>query len=106
MKWTSFPPAIRALPPYAGRFEAFRLAADGCEVLFGVYPAGTQIAPHTHATDNWGVVTKGEIIIDMLCAEQRYGPGDWHHVPAGLEHAARCEVDTEEVEFWFRPPPP
>ena len=31
----------------------------------------------------------------------RYRPGDWYHVPAGVTHAARCDVDTEEIEFWF-----
>lgn len=101
MKWNEFPPRIRALEPYAGRFDAFRLRAEGCEVLFGTYPAGTRIEPHTHATDNWGVVTKGEMAIVIDEVERRYGPGDWYHVPAGAEHSAFCDVDSEEVEFWF-----
>ncbi|MEM9564965.1 MAG: hypothetical protein AAGA93_20245 [Actinomycetota bacterium] len=30
-----------------------------------------------------------------------YGPGEWYHVPAGVEHAADFEVDSAEIEFWF-----
>lgn len=63
MKWSAFPPRIRALEPYGGRFDAFRLTAQGCDVLFGTYPGGTRIERHTHPTDNWGVITKGEMVI-------------------------------------------
>jgi quercetin dioxygenase-like cupin family protein len=101
MKWSSFPPRIQGLPTYEGRFEAYRLPHEGCEVLFGVYPAGSFIPPHEHPTDNWGVITKGEMRITIDGVERRYGPGDWYHVSAGAAHAARCDVDTEEVEFWF-----
>lgn len=97
----TFPSRIRQLELYAGRFEAFRLAAGGCDVLFAAYPAGTVIDPHTHATENHGVITRGEMIIAMNGTEHRYRAGDWYHVPAGTLHAARCELDTEEVEFWF-----
>src|SRR5262245_13026879 len=102
MKWDRFPPRIAQLEPYAGRFDAFRLAAAGCDVLFGIYPARTSIEPHSHDTDNWGVITRGEMYITVAGHERRYGPGDWYHVPAGAEHSARCAVDTEEIEFWFR----
>jgi len=102
MPETSFPEKIRSLEPFSDRFDAFRLAADGCDVLFATYPAGTAIEPHTHDTDNWGVITKGEMIITMNGKETRYRPGDWYHVAAGVEHAARCGEETEEIEFWFR----
>ena len=39
------PPRIRALPDFDGPFDAFRLAADGAEVLFATYPAGTSSSP-------------------------------------------------------------
>ena len=39
------------------------------------------------------------MVIDEV--EQRYGPGDWYHVPARVEHSAYCDVGSEEVEFWF-----
>ncbi|MDE0136292.1 MAG: hypothetical protein OXM54_15800 [Acidimicrobiaceae bacterium] len=54
-----FPPEIAALPEFEGPFGAYRLAADNCEVLFATYPAGTSIEPHTHPTNNVGVITKG-----------------------------------------------
>lgn len=103
MPSNTFPPRIRSLEPYAGRFDAFRLKASGCDTLFAEYPAGTVIEPHTHATDNHGVITRGEMIITIDGQEQRYRPGDWYHVAAGTIHSARCDVKTEEIEFWFEP---
>ena len=98
---THFPARIRDLPPFAGPFDAHRLEAEGCEVLFASYPAGTTIEPHDHDTDNYGVITRGELVLIVDGKEQRYGPGDWYHLLAGQQHAARFEVDTSEIEFWF-----
>jgi len=28
--------------------------------------------------------------------------GEWYHVPANVEHSAVFEVETDEIEFWFR----
>jgi mannose-6-phosphate isomerase-like protein (cupin superfamily) len=96
-----YPDRIRDLPGYDGRFDAHKLAARGADVLFASYPAGTEIPPHTHNTDNYGVITRGELVLLMNNEEQRYGVGDWYHVAAGAEHAARFEQDTDEIEFWF-----
>ncbi len=98
-----FPQRIRSLPPFAGPFDAFRLAAEGCEVLFASYPAGTEIEPHTHETENCGVVTEGELVLIVDGVERRLGPGQWYRLAPGEVHAARFEVATSEVEFWFRP---
>ncbi len=70
-------------------------------MLFASYPAGTAIATHTHPTENCGVITQGELILETQAGEQRFGPGDWCHLPAGQPHAARFEVATSEIEFWF-----
>ena len=100
-----FPPEIEALPDFDGPFDAHRLAADGCDVLFATYPAGTTIAPHTHPTDNVGVITKGQLVLTVSGPDgdtvTSYGPGDWYHVPAETEHAARFDTDSAEIEFWF-----
>jgi quercetin dioxygenase-like cupin family protein len=96
-----FPPGIRRLPAFEGPFDAFRLQAEGCEVLFASYPAGTSIDPHTHDTDNYGVITRGELILVTGGVEHRYRPGDWYHLRPREVHAARFEVDTSEIEFWF-----
>jgi quercetin dioxygenase-like cupin family protein len=101
MKWSRFPERIKMLEPFSDRFDAFRLSADNCDVLFATYPAGSDIEPHSHDSDNWGVITKGEMIITMNGSEMTYGTGDWYHVPAGCRHAAKCFVETEEIEFWF-----
>lgn len=101
-----FPERIRALPPFEGPFDAHRLRAEGCEVLFATYPAGTEIPTHSHATDNWGVITAGELLLTRGDAVTRHGPGDWYHVAPGEPHAARFEVPTAEIEFWFEPDAP
>ena len=96
-----FPPEIEALPDFDGPFDAYRLRSDGCEVLFATYPAGTLIAPHTHPTNNVGVITKGQLILTIGSQVTTYRPGEWYHVPAGSEHSARFDTDSAEIEFWF-----
>lgn len=97
----SYPDRIKQLPLFDGRFDAYKLAAKGSDVLFASYPADTKIPPHSHDTDNHGVITKGELILTMNGKEEKIGLGQWYHVPANVEHAARFEVETDEVELWF-----
>lgn len=103
MAKAAFPEGIRRLPPFEGPFDAHRLQAEGCEVLFASYPAGTEIAEHTHPTENWGVITAGELELVRGGRVERYGPGDWYHLVPEEPHAARFPVDTAEIEFWFDP---
>lgn len=98
-----YPDRIRQLPIYDGRFDAYKLAAQGADVLFASYPAGTCIPAHHHDTDNYGVITRGELILTKSGVTQRIGVGEWYHVAAFEEHAALFEVETDEVEFWFVP---
>ncbi len=98
-----FPDRIRSLPAFEGPFDARRLEAEGCEVLFASYPAGTTIDPHTHPTENCGVITEGELILITDGVERRFGPGEWYHLAPEQEHSARFEVATSEIEFWFSP---
>ncbi len=97
----SYPEKIKQLPLYDGRFDAYKLEAKDCEVLFASYPAGTEIPPHTHDTENHGVIIKGELILTINGKTQRVGVGQWYNVPVNIEHSARFEVETDEIEFWF-----
>jgi quercetin dioxygenase-like cupin family protein len=101
MKKSHFPDLIRALPDFDGPFDAHRLKADNCEVLFASYPAGTGIDVHSHPTTNVGVITEGELILTVAGEETRYGVGDWYCLDANVEHAAQFDVATSEIEFWF-----
>jgi quercetin dioxygenase-like cupin family protein len=96
-----YPSRFRSLPLYDGRFDAYQLCAEQADVLLASYPAGSHIPAHSHATDNHGVILRGELILTMQGGVQRFGVGDWYHVPAGVEHAASFEQDTDEIEFWF-----
>ena len=96
-----YPDRIKALPPYDGRFDAYKLEAKDGDVLFASYPAGTSIPAHVHDTDNHGVITRGELILSMNGEVTRVCVGEWYHVPANVEHSAKFEVETDEVEFWF-----
>ena len=97
-----FPKLLRNLPPFEGPFDAFKLEAKNCDVLFASYPKGAAIKAHSHDTENVGVITQGELFLKVDGKETRYGPGDWYHVPAHVMHSARFEVETSEIEFWFR----
>lgn len=99
---SDYPDLIRNLPEFEGRFEAFKLEAKDCDVLFASYPAGTKIEPHSHDTENVGVITKGQLKLTMDGKTTIISAGEWYHVPAGAEHAAEFEDDTAEIEFWFR----
>lgn len=96
-----FPDLIQSLPEFDGPFDAYRLAAERCEVLFASYPAGTVIAAHTHPSRNAGVITAGELILTRGEQEERYGVGEWYQLEPEEQHAARFEVATSEIEFWF-----
>jgi hypothetical protein len=97
-----FPDLIRTLPKFEGPFDAFKLSAENCDVLFASYAAGTTIPPHSHEPENVGVVTQGELILTVDRAETRDGPGAWYHLAARVTHAARFEQETSEIEFWLR----
>ena len=96
-----FPSQIRGLPAFDGQFDAFKLSAESCDVLFGIYPAGTVISPHSHDTDNVGVITKGSLLLTMNGETQHIAAGEWYFVPAGTEHAAKFPEDTADIELWF-----
>lgn len=96
-----YPDKITSLPRFDGPFDAYKLSAEECDVLFASYPAGTVIEPHSHETENVGVITQGELILTMDGETQRFPAGNWYHIPAHKEHAARFEVETCEIEFWF-----
>ena len=96
-----YPDRIKKLPEYDGRFDAYRLEASGADVLFASYPAGTSIPEHSHTTDNHGVITRGQLFLTLDGVETVVNSGEWYHVPAGIPHAARFDVDTDEIEFWF-----
>lgn len=97
------PDRIRELPRFEGDFDAFEVRGEGCRVLVAEYPAGATIPLHEHETENCGVITSGELILEIGGEEQRFASGDWYAIPAGVKHAARFEVPTREIEFWFEP---
>lgn len=101
MSKAHFPDLIRQLPDFDGPFDAHQLAAKDCDVLFASYPAGTSIEIHSHPTENVGVITEGELFLTMAGKETRYCLGDWYHIDADQQHAARTAVSTSVIEFWF-----
>jgi quercetin dioxygenase-like cupin family protein len=101
MKFESFPDKIKSLQPHKCRFDAFKMDADNCKVFFASYPAGADIEPHQHDTENYGVVTKGEMTLIIEGTAYTYKTGEWYHIPAEAMHSAQCAVPTEQIEFWF-----
>jgi len=96
-----YPDLIKQLPEFEGPFDAYRLSAEHCEVLFASYPAGTRIEEHTHDTENVGIITKGALLLTMDGKTEQFEAGQWYHVPAQKPHAAEFLDATSEIEFWF-----
>lgn len=96
-----YPDLVKQLPAFDGPFDAYKLAANDCDVLFASYPAGTNIPEHTHDTENVGIITKGVLLLTIAGETQRIGAGQWYHVPANCPHSAEFPDETAEIEFWF-----
>lgn len=97
-----FPDKLRELEPFSDRFDAFRVQSDKADIYFASYPAGTVIEPHSHDTENHGIITAGALYLTVNGKETRYGVGDWYTVAAHVTHSARFEEDTAEIEIWFK----
>jgi len=98
----SFPAAIRALPVAKSVATAYRLAAQGCDVMFVTAPAGTSLPSHVHDTDNATVILSGHLVVTLADGqERRYGPGDWYETHAGEPHAVRFETGGTHIELRF-----
>ncbi|NQD96194.1 cupin domain-containing protein, partial [Pseudomonas sp. CrR25] len=72
-----YPDRIKSLPLFDGRFDAYKLEAKDSDVLFASYPAGTSIAAHVHDTDNYGVITRGALLLTLHGTTTLYRVGDW-----------------------------
>jgi quercetin dioxygenase-like cupin family protein len=46
-------------------------------------------------------ITQGELILTLDGKETRFRAGEWYQVRAKATHAARFDVETSEIEFWF-----
>ncbi len=96
-------PLIQAnLSKFSGGFEAWEHKADDLELYCAYYPAETIIEPHSHDTNNCGIIIQGEIFIRIDGIEKSYKVGEWYEVAAGVVHSARTVELTSEIEFWFK----
>lgn len=102
MNQPHFPDKIRSLPVFKGRFDANKLTTENVDIYFASYHKDTTIEPHQHDTNNYGVVTQGELILIIDEKEQCYYLGDWYYIKRDLIHGARFEKDTSIIEFWFK----
>lgn len=97
-----FPDKILSLPVFKGRFDANKLTTENVDIYFASYPQDTIIEPHKHDTNNYGVVTQGELILIIEDRERRYCLGEWYDLKPNQIHGARFEQDTSIIEFWFK----
>ena len=99
MSKSHFPDLIRDLPEFTGPFDAYRLQGNACDVLFAYYPAATEIEPHTHPTENVGIVTDGELILIVDGEEKRVGARSIPSRRCALESPRRenCNASVSRV---------
>jgi quercetin dioxygenase-like cupin family protein len=98
---SQLPVRIRQLPRSGGDVPRYTLSADRCDVLFVVGPAGSEVPPHVHDTDNVTVVVSGETVVTTQAGLRRYGPGEWYETHANEQHSVRFDEDTVQVELRF-----
>ncbi len=96
------PERFRSLPRVDGPFEAFQIDAEDWEVRVASYPSGMRSAPHSHDTETYGVVTRGELFLTVRGSERSLGPGEWYELARGEIHAARFDAETSLIEFTYR----
>ena len=97
-----FPEIIKKFEKFSDRFDAYRLSTNEVDIYFASYPKDTKIDSHNHDTENYGFITKGELILEVDGKQSNYKTGEWYHIPAGKNHSARFEIDTQEIELWFK----
>ncbi len=73
---STLPKLLSDLPKFAGPFDAHKLQAEGCDVLFSSYPVGTVIRPHKHDAENVGIITKGSLLLTMAGKTARFEVGE------------------------------
>lgn len=102
MNQSNLPEKIRSLPVFKGRFDANKLTTEDVDIYFASYPADTTLEEHHHETDNYGIVTQGELILIIDSQEKMFNLGEWYHLPPHKVHAAKFKQDTSIIEFWFK----
>lgn len=97
-----FPEKIQLLEKFSEHFDAYRLQTDKVDIYFAEYPAGKKIEPHSHDSENFGLVTLGCLELAAEGKTRNYRAGEWYHLPANTEHAATFAEDTAIIELWFK----
>ncbi len=87
LKWTD-------VPEVKGVKQAV-LWGDPKKGAHGVYikfPAGTEVALHTHTYDSRGTVISGTVVITPEGqSPKELGPGSYYFVPGGQKHQSGCK---------------
>jgi quercetin dioxygenase-like cupin family protein len=97
VQWGPAPPS---LPPGAQAAVLFgNPTKEGPFVLRLKFPAGFEIPPHRHSKDEYLTVIAGGFALvagETLdrSAVRPLPPASFVHLPAGMPHAARAEVET------------
>lgn len=85
-----YPELIQGMPeidlPVPGA-RGWLLQGEDRQLAFFDLPAGGRVPLHGHG-EQWGLAIKGEMELTIGGETRRVGPGDWYHIPAGVEHAA------------------
>lgn len=80
-----------------------KITAENCEVTVGIRE-NLSVPPHSHATDNYVLVSAGTLYLTQDGIERAVSAGEWCVIPAGSEHAERFVEKTSVVVFWVIKP--
>ncbi len=101
LKWADVPEL-----PGAKQAVVWGDSTKGAYGMFEKWPAGTEVALHTHTHDNRGAMISGTLVITMEGeSAKELGSGSYVFVPGGAPHSTACKAGAECVFYVHQPGP-
>ncbi len=68
------------------------------------FPAGTNVALHSHTSDQKAVIVSGTIVLTLEGGSPKeLGPGSYVFIPGGLKHTSECKTGADCLFFEEQP---
>ncbi len=97
-----FPDPILRLPeadiPIKG-VKAYLSQGEDHQILFMQFSEDVDLPEHAHE-DQWGVVFKGKIELEIDGVRNVYGKGDRYFIPKGVRHSGKIYAGYADMTYF------